>query len=105
MAAETLIVSKILEALKDRGAYALKIHGSAMQPKTIDILACYRGLFIGIEVKASKNKTPTPRQKYTAREIANAGGLAFVMWDASSVDIVLNQIDSKFNSLRVKSYE
>lgn len=45
---------------------------------TPDVLACYRGRFIGIELK-SKGKDATKLQKYRLQEIRDAGGLAFVI--------------------------
>lgn len=41
-----------------------------------DILGCYKGRFIAIELKVGKNK-PTMIQKYVMNLINNAGGNAF----------------------------
>lgn len=40
-----------------------------------DRVVCYRGKFIGIEIKAGENK-PTPWQERCLREIVEAGGVA-----------------------------
>jgi hypothetical protein len=43
---------------------------------SLDTLLCYRGKFIAIEAKAP-GKEPTPRQRFTTREILAAGGKVF----------------------------
>jgi len=92
---EGLVQKKILRILAERGAYTLKIHGSAHQAKTIDIVACYRGRFIGIEVKRpAKVVKATPRQEYTLEEIREAGGIAFVTAEPEHVSARLDAIDA-----------
>jgi hypothetical protein len=43
---------------------------------SLDTLLCYRGRFIAVEAKAP-GKQPTPRQRFTTREIRAAGGKVF----------------------------
>jgi len=43
-----------------------------------DIIACYNGLFLGIECKAGKNK-PTALQEAEMLKIRNAGGSTLVI--------------------------
>jgi hypothetical protein len=43
-----------------------------------DIIACYKGRFIGIECKAGKNE-PTLLQKHNIKEIQRNNGLAIVV--------------------------
>lgn len=43
---------------------------------SLDTLICFRGRFIAIEAKAP-GKEPTPRQRFTTREIRAAGGRVF----------------------------
>lgn len=51
-----------------------------------DIICCYQGKFVGIEVKApGKERNLTPNQASHQRQIKEAGGLAFI---ASSVQDV-----------------
>jgi len=97
MAGEALVQKKVLGALKERGAYAVKVHGSNYQPKTIDIIACYRGLFIGIETKARPGLRPTTRQRMTLEEISKAGGEAHLVTDASQITDLLDGLDSLFD--------
>lgn len=92
--AERDVVRKILKQIKDRGGYAVKIHGGPTQSRTIDIHACYKGRFFGIEAKASYKEDPTDYQKFTLDEIIRAGGIAIVAWDAGQVAAVLDYIDT-----------
>lgn len=59
-----------------------------MRIGTPDIYACYLGVFIAIEVKRPGER-PTPAQEQVLREIAAAGGLTYVLDDASEVKRVL----------------
>lgn len=42
-----------------------------------DLIVCYKGKFIGIEVKVP-GKNATPRQLFVHQQIRKAGGIAFV---------------------------
>ena len=54
-------------------------YGSSGVP---DVVACIEGKFVGVECKANGNK-PTALQKKNLENIAEAGGYAFVVDDAS----------------------
>jgi hypothetical protein len=43
---------------------------------SLDTLICFRGRFIAVEAK-KPGKEPTPRQRFTTREILAAGGRVF----------------------------
>ena len=76
---ESKVKKKIHDVLKAHGAYAVNyIGGMHANNGTPDILACYKGRFIGIEAKAGKNK-PTDLQTSNLRTIDEAGGLALVI--------------------------
>jgi len=46
-----------------------------------DVIAIVRGRFVGIEVKADRTKRPTALQWKTGREIKEAGGAWFLVYD------------------------
>ena len=96
---ESVLVTKMLELIRDRGGYAENIWGGGFQSAGIpDILACYRGVFLGIEVKVGKNK-PSELQKAKVKLINDAGGLAFVTWDnLEQLTVALDYIDRKSSS-------
>jgi penicillin-binding protein-related factor A (putative recombinase) len=91
--AERDVTKAILREYRARGAWAIKIHGDARQPRVIDILACYKGRFIGIEAKDGPKKDATPMQEETLRQIKSARGISIVAHHVGEAVEVLNQID------------
>jgi hypothetical protein len=88
---EALVKKKIHATLKAHGAYAVNyIGGMHANNGTPDILACYKGRFIGIEAKAGKNK-PTDLQTSNLRTIDEAGGLALVI-NETNVDTLASYL-------------
>jgi len=93
MAGEKKIEDQIKKHLKQRGAYFIKVHGNAYMKKGIpDILACYRGHFLGIEVK-DIGKKPSEQQVIHIDNINIAGGTAFYTDNLQEVVNVLDRID------------
>lgn len=73
---ETLIVEKIMDRLSAEGGFWFKVHGGAFQLAGIpDILGCWKGQFVAIEVKTETGK-PTKLQLYRIEQILAAGGRA-----------------------------
>lgn len=89
---ESKLSRAILAALRNRGIYAIKIHGGPMmQAGTPDILACvpvechpiddpgtFTGVFIGFETKMPDGGNPTPIQEFRHFEIRRARGVVVV---------------------------
>jgi len=79
MTPEVKVKQRVTALLKQVGAYyfypVTSGFGSSGVP---DIVACYRGRFIGIECKAGKNK-PTKLQQKNLNDIATAGGVTMVV--------------------------
>lgn len=53
-----------------------------------DVIAIVRGRFVGIECKADKTKKPTALQWKTGREINQAGGMWFLVYDDETIHAV-----------------
>lgn len=86
---EKTLVTKMLRLLRANGAWAEKVHGSALQRRGLpDIIGCYRGLFFSIEVKVWPNQ-PTEIQRTVMTEVLKAGGLAIVAWSTEDVDALI----------------
>lgn len=81
MAEEKTFENKIKKYLKEKGAWYIKYWGGGQFTKEgiPDLLVCYKGMFIAIEVKASKGK-PSELQLYHLRKIKEAGGKAFLLY-------------------------
>ena len=76
---EAKVKKKVVALLKEAGAYYFyPVTGGYGHSGVPDIVACYKGMFIGIECKAGKNK-PTPLQNKNLKAITEAGGIATVI--------------------------
>lgn len=62
--------------------------------KTLDVLLCVNGNFVGIETKAP-GKKPTPLQWVTIGEMQNAGGVTYVIDSIEKAQVDLFKLISK----------
>jgi penicillin-binding protein-related factor A (putative recombinase) len=86
---EGILTVSIRQLLKSIGIFHWKQFGGPMStPGIPDIIGCYKGRMIAIEVKAPKGKV-SPYQEQFIRQINEAGGLAFV---ARDIDTVIDQL-------------
>ena len=81
MAREKIFENKLKKYLKSKGAWVLKYWGGSVytQAGVQDLLVCYKGKFIGIEVKAETGHA-SELQLNTIEQIKKAGGIAFVLF-------------------------
>lgn len=92
---ETRIVASIKKELKARGAFCFKVHGSEhMMAGLPDLIVCYKGLFIGLEVKTPVGVVSAV-QHYVHGQIRSPGadGIAEVVTSAAEVVAILNRVD------------
>lgn len=92
---ESKLSRSIQQALRTRGAYCLKIHGSEyMQVGTPDILGCYRGRFFALETKLPESRSHVSMVQLRQMEkIKRADGLALVVCTVDEALRVLDAID------------
>lgn len=81
---EGLIKDKIRKWLREQGAYVFSPTQTGYGQQTLDLLCCWEGHFIAIEVKSPKGKL-TARQAGIGSEIFSAGGEAWVARDVQEV--------------------
>ena len=88
---EGAVKVKIKRYLQELGAYFFMPVQSGFGESTLDILACYRGRFLGIEVKRGDgvSNPPTPRQIFVMERIVAAGGCSFVARSVKDVEDML----------------
>ena len=81
MAAEKQFENKIKAYLKEKKAWFIKYWAGAQYTKSgvPDLLVCYKGHFIAIEVKA-ENGRPSELQLYNIKKITEAGGYGFILY-------------------------
>lgn len=95
---EARLQRKIQAALKSRGAWCFKIHGGpTMMAGLPDLIMCYRGQFIGLEVKMPEGVV-SAIQKRRIQEIRDAGGSAYVVRSVASAVRVLERVDRALDS-------
>jgi hypothetical protein len=86
---EKEIVNEIRDLLRLLGIFHWKqMTGPTNLPGVSDILGCYKGRFLAIEVKRD-GKEPTELQQAFIDTVKEAGGIAFV---AQSVDDVIGAL-------------
>ena len=81
MAAEKNFENKVKKFLKDKDAWVLKYWGGAAYTKSgiPDLLVCFKGYFLGIELKAPNGK-PSEQQLYNLRRINKAEGISILLY-------------------------
>jgi Holliday junction resolvase len=91
---ESRLQRSIQDALRRREAFVFKVHGSEYMMKGLpDLVVCYKGLFIGFEVKTDTG-TVSAIQRHRLVQIRLAGGIAFVVRSVEQALRVLDQIDA-----------
>ena len=94
---EQKIQRQILNYLESIGAYSVKII-AATKAGIPDILACYKGIFLGIEVKTPETKyNVSELQKYNLSQIEKAGGYTAVVWSIEQVSDLIELVESSLN--------
>jgi len=102
----------IIQLIRLRGGIATRVNsGSAIykdgagrmnvirgaERGTSDILACYRGRYLAIEVKYGHGK-PSPAQVDFGSQVMDAGGKFLVSYDLDEVFSLLDKIDLEDSS-------
>ena len=79
--AESKLSRKIMDALRLKGYFCFKVHGSEfMMAGLPDIIVCAEGQFIGLETKLPLTRgNVSARQAYVHTLIEHAGGTASVV--------------------------
>lgn len=71
---------KVRKFLEEQGAYVIKYFGCAFTKSGVpDLLVCFNGKFIAIEVKSEAGK-PSDLQLHNIELIQKSGGIAMVLY-------------------------
>lgn len=88
MTPEAKVKKKVTTILKEHGAfYFTPVTGGFGHSGIPDIVACFKGKFVGIECKAG-DKKPTALQNKVLEDIRNARGFALVVNESNLQDVV-----------------
>ena len=90
---EKAIQNKIVQYLKQQpNTWFFKTHGGMYQVAGIpDILLCYNGHFVALEIKRPGEK-PTNLQEKVLRDIKEVGGIAAVVYGLSDAKELLDAL-------------
>lgn len=88
---ESKIQAKVLKYLRDRNIYHFKLVRATTSGHP-DVVACYNGIFIGIELK-QPGLTANELQKAQHKALKASGGYVIVATSTEDVAEILNTID------------
>jgi hypothetical protein len=106
---ETALVTQVKAYLELAGALVIRINSGAFagehhgrkrfvrlnsEPGCSDLLCCYHGRFLALEVKRPGNQA-TPKQESFLSSVRAAGGLAAVVTDIEDVQQLLNCVQAE----------
>ena len=99
---ERALTDATARELKRRGAWHFKIHETGAGRNGLpDIVACYHGRMLCLELKAPGGRHPiSALQRHELRCATNAGAYAYVIRQLSEVRAILNYIDHTNGSER-----
>lgn len=82
MAEEKRFEKKVRAYLDSIGAWHLKTISNGFQRAGVpDLLICYKGRFIAVELKATRGRT-TSLQEHELKSIRTSGGIGLVLYPA-----------------------
>ena len=79
MTPEGKVKKKLKDALTAWGCYQFWPVQSGYGEKTVDVLVCNKGQWVGIECKRAGITKPTPRQAETMRQMREAGARTYLV--------------------------
>lgn len=90
------LTNKILKYLKEiPDCFCWKEHGGMYGTSGIpDIICCYKGRFIGIEVKRPEGKV-SKLQEITLRKIVTSGGITIIAYSTDDVREIIDKLLNK----------
>ena len=92
MSFESGLQTKVIKYLKACGAVVDNIHGNEYQSSIADLLICYRGYYISLELKAP-NGVLSPGQRRRLLKVQKAGGIGECIHGISKVQSIINTLD------------
>ena len=97
MKSESKLQAEILRYLRSLGIWCWVIKAAVCNERGVpDILCCYKGYFVGLEVKTAAGKVSGP-QKLQIKRIQMARGRAAVVRSVDQVKELLEEIDKEDN--------
>ena len=90
---EGQLQERIQKLIESKGGYAHKNWGNmTSEPGVADITACYKGMYLALEVKVDDNK-PSKQQGIHCRMVQKAGGITAILWHIEELETILKYLD------------
>jgi Holliday junction resolvase len=93
---ESDIQSKVIKFVEAKGGYVVKIVSSSKAGKA-DLIVCYLGLFIAIEMK-KPGEDPEPLQIYNQKKVRKSGGISIIGRSVGDVKLLLDSLGKHTDS-------
>jgi Holliday junction resolvase len=90
---EIYIQKEIEEYLDNKRIFHFRPGADSTKAGLPDIVACYQGRFIALELKRPKTGSAQGHQKIVSREIAKNGGITAFPRSLDEVEIILREVD------------
>jgi hypothetical protein len=90
---EQSIQRAIIKELEKRGAYCVKVI-QAHKAGVSDIICCYRGRFLSLEVKTPQGRV-APLQEYHLDKVREAGGIGEIVRSVGDVRELIDNLGSR----------
>lgn len=90
---ESEIQKKIIAYLNFKGCYSIKTI-TTNRSGSPDIICCYKGLFIALEIKADKGRI-SKLQSYHLEQIKKSGGIAAIVRSVEDAKKVFEDIEDE----------
>lgn len=94
---ETIIQEAIMDYLRYKDIPTWRMSGASNLSGFPDLLVCFRGYFVALEVKTPTGK-PTRQQMITIQRINDEGGCACLVTSVDEVDKLLWYIEDKMDT-------
>lgn len=86
---EATFSRKLQKTLRERGWWVVKYHASQYTPKGIpDLICCYRGHFIGLELKRDAKAGLSQWQARVGQEIQDNQGLFYKVYPENMTSVI-----------------
>jgi hypothetical protein len=92
MSFESGLQTKVIKYLRNVGAMVDNIHGNEYQASIADLIICYRGRYIALELKAPDGVLSSG-QRHKLRKVQRAGGIGECIHGINKVQSIIDTID------------
>jgi len=97
---EGQVQKDVLKYLKDHRIYHFRFQAQVNLNGLPDIIALYKGILLGLELKRPKGGKATGLQKRKIETITENGGVGLIIKSVEELDLLIRMIDTYENDLK-----